>query len=167
VFVFPGEEHRHSKAVVAFSHSLTRSTTAGHAALHLAYVWAWPSGEAQTLRKTVRSLLHGRSTSQTSTQQPIEIGSTTAGSPGAGAQSKAPCEQSSGVAQPAVRGQEESLKGTAPHVQAVLQWSAAPSWSEKRACSHSNLQVLGTGFDIAVHIAMLIGHVRALGAISS
>ena len=50
-------------------------------------------------------------------------------------------------------------------MKAVLRWSAAPSWAEKRACANANLQVLGTGFDIAVHLAMLAGHLMALSAV--
>ena len=143
--------------------------------LHLAYVWAWPSGEAQTMRDAVRKVLPRPSTPQADTLQPVTDSSAAADSPDTDSSAAADspdtgtdttplCEQRSKATQPAERGEEQVLEDAAPHVQAVLRWSAAPSWSEKRACSHSNLQVLGTGFDIAVHIAMLVGHVRALSA---
>ncbi len=68
-------------------------------------------------------------------------------------------------AQPSPDEDEDVLRDAAPHVKAVLRWSAAPSWAEKRACANPNLQVLGTGFDIAVHVAMLAGHLRVLSAV--
>jgi len=137
---------------------------AGHAALHLAYVWAWPSGEARTLRELVRELLRQPEGLQSSATQRSE---NTAGIKQPDAAIQQSSQQSSCTAQPSPDEDEDVLRDAAPHVKAVLRWSAAPSWAEKRACSNSNLQVLGTGFDIAVHVLMLAGHLRVLSGINS
>ena len=134
---------------------------AGHAALHLAYVWAWPSGEARTLRDTVHKLLGRSSSPEINGTQPSKNLAQTRSSRLADATQPASPE-SSCKAQPSQVEEDDVFRDAAPHVKAVLRWSAAPSWSEKQACSHSALQLLGTGFDIAVHIAMLVGHIQAL-----
>lgn len=60
--------------------------------------------------------------------------------------------------------QEEQLQQEAGlHVRRVVDWSAAPSWSEKKQTPWHVTNTLGTSFDMAVHIMMVWGHVAVLG----
>ena len=100
------------------------------------------------MRELVRKVLRRSKSPQSSALQPTEDVAQTRRSV-AGAARHSSSQQISCPAQPSSDADENVLRNAAPHVKAVLRGSAAPSWAEKRACANSNLQVLGTGFDIA------------------